>query len=159
MRLAHSGDAPFIWSVRIGAGRQGFRFVDAGGVETATDARTNWSAAAGLGRYSPRLGYVAVEYRHDRRFFSRTAAGPPSGRTLDIASIEWRRFFPGGRVAINPSFSRDLRGNISSIDLPFYFLALSSGSLAGGARAGWRSDTRTVAVALFVGTAIRLTSP
>jgi hypothetical protein len=173
IRLAHSGDAPTILNVRAEAGRETFRFVHRADLTNDAETHTSWSLAAGLGRYSPRLGYLAVEYQRQRRFRAgqsselcesatttallrcRTVVlGGPSGQTLDIGSVEWRHFFPGGRFAINPSASRDIRGGVSWIDLPFYFLTLSSGSLAGGATARWRSDTNDIAVALFVGAAL-----
>jgi hypothetical protein len=86
-----------------------------------------------------------------------TVVGPPTERSRHAAVIEWRRFLPGGNVAIDPSFAYDFRGQASSIDVPFYFLALSAGGLAGGARAAWRSDEKGVVVAVFIGAALHIT--
>lgn len=179
IRLAHSGDAPAILSIRGSAGRDEFKYVDRDSLESGSRTATSWAVALGAGRYRPGIGYVAVEFGRQRQFRTeppaelchtaasttasgtlvcRTAViGPPAGRTLDIGRVEWRHFFAGGGVAVNPSLSHDFREGASSIDLPFYCLTLSSGALSGGARASWRSDTQQVTVAIFVGTALRLT--
>jgi hypothetical protein len=83
--------------------------------------------------------------------------GAPSRRTLNLLDVEWRRFFPRGNIAINPSIAHDFSEEVTAIDVPFYFLSLSTGGLAGGARASWRSDTKEFAVGVFVGTALGLT--
>jgi hypothetical protein len=173
-RLAHSGDSPLVATVRATGGREAFKYLDVATLATASGAHTNWAAALGAGRYSPGIGYVSLEWEHQRRFQAaapveicrasspdllqcRTAvAGPPAAWNLDIGTMSWRYFFPGGRAAINPSFARDFTRRVSSADLPVYFLASPSAALAGGARATWRSDTHDLIVAIFVGAALGL---
>jgi hypothetical protein len=175
IRLAHSGDAPLIANVRGSAGREAFTFADRTTLAERSEAHTDWSLALGLGRYAPGTGYVAVEYEHQQRFAGGastalcnvrstsvfqcqdTVLDPPTRTTLDVGTIEWRLFFPGGRLAVNPILAHDFTGDVSSVNVPLYFLISSTGSLAGGARVGWRSDTGELGVAVFVGTALRLT--
>jgi hypothetical protein len=84
--------------------------------------------------------------------------GAPSEKHADIASIEWRYFFAGGRAALNPSLARDLKGYVTALDVPVYFLTRSSGGLSGGARVSWRSDTNNdLTIAVFIGTTLGLT--
>jgi hypothetical protein len=175
VRLAHSGSAPVIVSLHGSIAEERFSYRDRIGLASESQSHTSWAAGFGAGRFLPGFGYLALEYEHHRRFHAGETAnlcetvapalmtcrsvvlGGPTGQGLDIAALEWRFFFRGGRVAMNPSTTHDFRNAASAVDIPVYFLALSSGGLAGGARASWRSDTHDVAVGFFVGTALRPT--
>ena len=179
LRLARSGGAPAVLNLRGSVGSTAFTYVDRSTLASASESRMEWSAAAGIGRYTPRLGYVAVEYEHQQRFDRGDAAqlchlttgagqtdildcrdvvvGGPTGRSREVGAIEWRWFLPGGKLAVNPSVARDFRGRAVSVDVPVYFLASPSAGLAGGARATWRSDHPGVAMAIFVGAALHVT--
>ena len=141
VRLAHSSNAPLIGSAHAGVGRARFAYLDPGTLAAASEAHMNWEAGFGIGRYTPGLGYVAVEYEHQERFhagettdFCQTVStsalecrtvvvGRPTGRRLEIGGIEWRLFASGGRLAMNPSASRDFRGRVWARSI---FLSTSS---------------------------------
>jgi hypothetical protein len=176
LRLSHAGDTPIILTARATLGRRTFHYAERATLETASETHDDVAAAAGAGRYDPRLGYVGVEYQFlrefdagdseqlcvlrdaDRTLECRSAVlGAPSRLTRQGAAIEWRRFLPGGRVAVNPTIARDFRNGVTAVDVPIYFLRLDGGALAGGVRAAWRSDTNVTTVSVFVGAALRLT--
>ena len=74
LRLAHSGDALVVLNVRGSVGPTAFTYVDRATLARASESRTEWSAAAGIGRYAPGLGYVAAEYEHQQQFEKGDAA-------------------------------------------------------------------------------------
>jgi hypothetical protein len=177
LRLAHAGNTPTTINARATIGRRAFRFVDEDTLASEETARTSVALAAGLGHYAPRTGYIAAQFQFVRDYDAGDteqlcALGPGGGllacrsavvggpvrRTREGGSVEWRLFLPGGRVAVNPSFARDVRGRTSAVSVPIYFLSLAAGGLAGGARASWRSDEPGVTVAVFVGAALHLTN-
>jgi hypothetical protein len=179
LRLARSGGEPVVVNLRARVGPTPFTYVDRITLTRESETKTEWSAGAGIGRYAPRVGYIAVEYEHQQQFDQGDSAqlctlaggasatsifdcrdvvvGEPSSRTREVGAIEWRGFLPGGKLAVNPSVARDFRGGIFSVDAPIYFLASPSAGLAGGARATWRSDRPGVAIAIFVGAALHVT--
>ena len=175
IRVSHAADAPVIVNAGASVGRNGFKYLDSRTLSSASTARTDWSANVSVGRYAPDTGYVALGYEYQRRFqggnpsqiclpIAGTGAlqcrnavvGAPSEATLNIGSVEWRRFFPGGHAAIDVTLARDFDNDVTAVDAPFYFLSSPKGGLTGGARASWRSDTKDIAVAVFIGTALRL---
>jgi hypothetical protein len=180
VRLARSGGAPVVVNLHASAGPTPFTYVDRATLASASETKTEWSVGAGIGRYAPRMGYIAAEYEHQQQFDKGDSAqlctltggasatsifdcrnvvvGGPSSLAREVGALEWRWFLPGGRLAVNPSVARDFRGRVFSVDAPFYFLASSSAALAGGARATWRSDRPGVAIAIFVGAALHPTS-
>lgn len=177
LRLSHAGDTPVILNIRASLGRAGFSYLDRATLASHSEAHNNWSAEFGVGRYAPATGYIGVGYQYQHRFEggSSTEICRPLGATLatqckssvlgapgekqsDIGTIEWRYFFPKGRVALSPSLARDFKGRVTAVDAPVYFLTRSTGGISGGARVGWRSDTRNdVRVAVFIGTSLGLT--
>jgi hypothetical protein len=182
LRLARSGGSPVVVNLRGSVGPTAFTFVDRTTLAAASESHTAWSAAFGVGRYTPHLGYVAAEYEHQQQFERGDSAqlctftsstegggatntfdcravvvGGPSTSTREVGAVEWRWFLPGGKVAVNPSAARDFRGRVVSADVPFYFLTSPDAGLAGGARATWRRDRPGVAIAIFVGAALHVT--
>lgn len=83
---------------------------------------------------------------------SKMAVGAPSKNKKQIASIELRRYFRAGSLAVNPRFSYEFENDVSAVRLPIYFLKDGKGTLNGGLAAGWRSDTEDYTLSLFVGT-------
>ena len=176
IRVSHAADAPVIVNAGASVGRNGFKYLDSATLAATSIARTDWSANVSVGRYAPSTGYVAVGYEYQRRFQGGTASqiclpvggtsalqcknavvGAPRENTLNVGSVEWRRFFPGGHAALDVTVARDFSEDVTAVDVPFYFLSSPQGGLTGGARASWRSDTRDIAVAVFIGTALKLT--
>jgi hypothetical protein len=176
LRLSHASGSPTVVNASVSAGRKTFKYVDKASLASESEGHNAIEASAGFGHYARATGYLAATYRFQRQFEAgdseqlcslnaaatllecRSAVvGPPSRTTRQVGSAEWRWFFPGGRLAVNPSVARDFRGDVSSVDFPVYFLSLAAGGLAGGARASWRSDEKSVAVSVFVGAALRLT--
>jgi hypothetical protein len=176
VKASHAADAPVIVNAGASVGRNGFKYLDSVTLTSSSIARTDWSANVSVGRYSPGTGYVAVGYEYQQRFQGGSASqvclpigstgalqcknavvGAPKENTLNIGSVEWRRFLPGGHAAVDVTVARDFDDEVTAVDVPFYFISSPGGGLTGGARASWRSDTKDVAVAVFIGTALKLT--
>jgi hypothetical protein len=75
--------------------------------------------------------------------------GAPFTRDRAIASISGA-WSVGGNGAARLTVSQDLRRGTTGIDLPVWIIANAAGGLAGGARFGYRTNSRQLTVALFV---------
>lgn len=84
-----------------------------------------------------------------------TALDGPTQKDAEVVILQYRRFFTEN-LAISPKVARDIKSNITQIDVPVYFFRNPTGGLTGGASASWRSDEREVTARIFVGAALRL---
>ncbi len=75
--------------------------------------------------------------------------GAPRRKLATVADVEIRKSI-GGVAGVRLTLSRDFRNRVTGIDLPIYVVPNVSGALSGGARLGYRSDTRHLGVGLFV---------
>jgi hypothetical protein len=87
---------------------------------------------------------------------SEAVVGPPKSATGRVATLEWRKFVPGGLAAFNPSLRRAFEEGVTAIRLPLYFFLNDKKGLAGGGRLDWRSDTEVWDFAIFVGTVLTI---
>jgi hypothetical protein len=83
----------------------------------------------------------------------------PSVRAASVRSslparvtLEVRRRFSA--FALSPWIQYDAIGHVTAVGVPVYFLRSDKGSLNGGVRANWRSDTKAVTLSIFVGTVL-----
>jgi hypothetical protein len=171
LALTGALEVPTMVGVSASFGRRSFEYIDAGDEEAVAN-HDNVTAAAYVARYWRRAGYLALRGTFKRAWSAaegdpdeicqavpgrdlarcRTAPlGPPQVRTTGVATLEWRRFL-GPDLALNPTVSRDFEARVWSLQLPIYFLATDKG-LTGGARLGYRSDTRQLTFGVFVGAA------
>ena len=168
---------PVLVGLRVRAGRNEFKWRDKTTLAESVSHHNDWSVSGTVGFYNPRMGFLGGQFdRQDSyRGGSKTnvcqplagtnattcrdlVLGAPTKTSRSIARIELRRFSRGGKFAINPSWSRDLDEDVSSLQLPIFFLQDGKGGLNGGVTAGWRSDTKAFTLSLFVGASLDLAS-
>jgi hypothetical protein len=172
---------PVLLGVRVRGGRNRFKYADQTTFEQSSVVHDNWSVSASAGVFKPSVGLLALRYEYQSVFVEGAGAreicapqtetdalecrslvlAPPREKKKSILRGEWRRFLPGGRVAVDLLVSHDFNEKVSSIDLPIYILTERSdkdgkGGLTGGARFGWRSDTDDFTLGVFVGGRFKL---
>ena len=165
-----------LWGITAGASRASFEYLTPEDLEDAEEHHNNWKIGAHVGHYRPKLGYLrlGVAYKSaygpgeasaseicqpiedaDAQRCREIVVGAPSNRESTIATLEWRYFLPGGKLAISPSLSRDFKNEVTSYVLPIYFLG-AKGGLTGGARIGYETENEKVTFAIFVGAALKV---
>jgi hypothetical protein len=165
-----------LWGLTAGVSRSTFTYLTAVDLDAQEESHSNWKLGAHVGLYRPTTGYLRAGVAHldTYRPAEATASeicqavdgaeatrcreiviGAPTNVRSTIASLEWRYFLPGGKVAISPSISRDLENRVTALILPVYFLG-SEGGLTGGARIGWESEKEAITFAIFVGAALKV---
>jgi hypothetical protein len=175
-RLKGLDSNPWLFTFSAAAGRTDFKFFHPSDLALARENHTDWAASLYGGRYSPALGYIAAGYEYERSWSPaggarqicvplgmlpalecRSAAvGFPAQDSGHVVRGQWRKFFPGGRGAVNPIVARDFTAGITSIRLPVYFFLRGNEGLAGGARFDWRSDSDASSLVVFIGTVFSL---
>jgi len=169
------GHGSFIYGVEATyAAEKKYDFITTESLTKQSEKHDGISLGAELGWLPYRWGifFVGLSYRYEEGYkaqpeqdicapfgedlgalsCSKAAVGAPSKSKKQIASIELRRYFRGGSLAVNPRFSYDFENDVSGVRLPIYFLKDGKGALNGGLAAGWRSDTEDYTLSLFVGT-------
>jgi len=172
--LLHLNDIPWLIGGDVSVGRSGFKFLEPDTLAAQSWSKESFSATGRVGLYVPALGFVFGSYSYKRGY---SAAGPasnicqplpntnatkcqtavigePTEKKRHVASLEVRKFF-AGPVATTPSFQFDLENDVRIVDVPIYFMR-TAGSLTGGIRFNWRSDTKETQAVVFIGTAIGL---
>lgn len=175
-RLTGLNTSPWMFRGATSLGRSKFTVGAEPDLDPLTEHHNDWAASASVGRYSPGTGYVGAEVEYERaweaagkKICTPVAAvtgaiecrdvilGPPTRGASTVAKLQWRRFFRGGHMAINPMIVQDLSEKVTKLRLPVYFFADDKEGLAGGARVDWDSDSGDARFVLFVGTAIAIT--
>ena len=86
--------------------------------------------------------------------------GPPTRDHSAIARLNLRHRFLGkdgpGHLAISPTLSYDISDNVFGAELPVYFIPGGDDLLTGGAKVGYRTDTKDVTFGIFIGKAFGL---
>jgi hypothetical protein len=174
--LANADETPWLITVKGAVGRTKFTYSPTRTpFAPQSDYQNDWSLGASVGRYEPTMGYVAARYSFQRTWTPAGAArqfcspieagsaecrsyivGPPAVNEQQIVDLQWRKFLPGGRVALNPIVGRDFDAEITFVRVPVYFFTDANGGLAGGARFEWRSDTREPSFVVFVGAVLKI---
>jgi hypothetical protein len=80
---------------------------------------------------------------------------PPRKTQTEFLELEARGL--AGNFGIGVHLTRDLRANVTTVELPVYFLqnlGTSKMEMNLGARAKWQSDTRAYSLSVFVGPAL-----
>lgn len=171
--LAH--ETPVVVTLTGGVSRTTFEYSLTEQFAAKKDPHDNWKLAGSVGWYSPTLGFLAVGGALQQTWVPAGKArqlcaplddttslecrtfvvGTPTSTRQHLVTVQWRRFLPGGRVAFSPTVAFDVRNDIRHVRLPVYFFADANGGVAGGVRADWRSDTRTTALVVFIGAALK----
>lgn len=174
--LANANENPWLITVKGAVGRTKFSFSPTRTpYAPQAEYQNDWSFGASVGRYEPVMGYIAASYTFQRAWTPAGAArqicapieagnlecrnfivGSPAKTEQQIVNVQWRKFLPGGKVAVNPFIGRDFDTKITFVRVPVYFFSDENNGLAGGARFEWRSDTREPSFVVFVGAALKV---
>jgi hypothetical protein len=174
--LEHLNDKPWLFGGEASVTQRAFQFLQPATFDAASKNEIGFSTSARFGVFSPSLGFLFASYSYERDF---VAAGRPSdicrplggsatlrcqmavvGGPVDanqsVVSVELRRLLgPGSKAGLSPALRYDLEAESWLVDVPVYFVP-GSGSVSGGVRFTWRSDTKDVTAVAFVGTLFEL---
>lgn len=163
-----------IYGVKIGAGRNDFKWIDPSTLADQRERHNNWTVGAVAGVYNSRIGFLAAGFDYQgvyepgnkyticrpigdtdgEKCQDRPLEGPTK-KNKAIGRIEWRRFLFGSRVALNPIASRDFKSRVNSLEIPVYFLQNADDKgLNGGVSVGWRSDQKGMVAQVFIGASL-----
>jgi hypothetical protein len=162
---------PVFLTARAKVGQQEFHFVDEETLESDDQTHAGHEFTASVGAYMRGKFYIATSYRGGREFTAKRKAnicspfeetdslecrdvvlGAPTERATEKFDIEIRRLF--GTLGFQARLSRDLRENITFVEVPVYFLqklGLSDMELNGGVAVKWQSDTDDFSISAFIG--------
>lgn len=171
------GDSPSasVWGATGKVGQADFDYYDPATLAKMSDHRTAWSARAYFA-YKPLNADRLYTFQYERQLAWEgqedkilcPAAGPasscvkgapgkPTKVERDILSAELRQRTGMGAFALNLSY--DAANEVSAIGLPVYLTSDEKGSLIGGIRFDWRSDTGEAKASIFVGTPLTFALP
>jgi hypothetical protein len=167
--LANAVGSPS-FTARVGLARHHFDYREPATLTEASQGRTGTSFSAGaalkLVNVAGRLAYRRESsYRGAREqqvcvpatfgptgttTCSNMVVGGPAHATKDVVEGEIRGSWEGAG-AIRLHVAHDFTSSTTGVDLPVYVIPNVSGSLAGGVRLGYRTDTKRWSAAMFVG--------
>ena len=96
-----------------------------------------------------------MNYSRGTEFKPTQTGGPPKSQTMETLEFEIRRLF--GSFGGGAHLTRDLQANITTVEIPFYFLSKMGSSdmeLNGGVAVRWQSDTKKFSIVAFIGPAL-----
>lgn len=165
---------PVFLTASAKAEQQDFRFVDSATLASGKESHIGRSFTAAVGTFMQGKYYGELSYSRGTEFsggrtadlcapFGSTRAlecrkvtlGPPTEATSEDLKIEMRRLF--GSIGFAARLARDLESNVTSAELPIYFLQKMGASeveLNGGIAIKWNSDTDDFSVSAFIGPAL-----
>jgi hypothetical protein len=177
LELAYANRNPWTIGLSVEVGRTEFEYRRLSDLGAQSEGHNDWTIGASVGQYEPLRGYLKASYNYERSWSAggkkreictpladsvanatecrSLVLAPPEQDELHLATIEWRKFFRGGHVAINPAFTRDLGEGVNQFTLPLYFFADEDGGLAGGIRGIWQKGAKP-AIFIFIGTALTI---
>lgn len=172
--ILKSQRSPIFLTVRAKTGQEEFRFVDASTLASGKESHNGQQLTGSVGAYLHSGFYSSLSYRRGTAFaagrtanlcspFGSTGAlecrdlvvGPPTKKTSEALEFEIRRLF--GSLGLAARLSRDLKNDITEVELPIYFLqkmGTSEMELNGGIAIKWRSDTEDYSISAFIGPAL-----
>ncbi len=174
IRGAVRWSVPITLALNTGWGRKSFQWTDVNTLQAGKSERTNWNIQAAAGSFVPPIGFISVEYTRQELFESapsvqlcvpvgspgvqtcrQTSTAAPSRRSDNLITGELRHFF-GRELAAAVALTRNLSQDVTSVEVPLYFLPdATSGRLNGGIAANWSTDDRGVRMSVFIGTVFR----
>jgi hypothetical protein len=173
-RLLKMDDTPLYLNATASLTRRTFDYLDAA-LDGQSEDHTSASVVFRIGAFSRRFGFGFLSYAYEERWqpggapeticqpldvgdalgCADAVRGAPSKRVGSVLGGELRRFF-GAAIAVAPSVKHDFKSKVTAVAVPLYFLRNKEGSLTGGVRASWRSDTEALRLLVFVGTSFSL---
>lgn len=166
--------AKVAWGLTGKVGYEKFDFLDATAFKKASDSRTPWSAKAYLGIIpDSKTAAVDIAYEYQDAFKAQDqkticpaasgasvvtcltgALGAPKETKKSIFSFEGKTKLPiaiyGVSVAAAAKLSYEAKSDVFGVDVPVYLV--SDEKLSGGIRTGYRSDTKSMVVGIFIST-------
>lgn len=164
----------YTWGFSAKGGYKDFDFFDSASLDKQTERKSQWSAQI-FGSLSPfenalAVGSFQIQQSYDDAS-SKTlcpAAGSgtapvqcvngpigiPVDKRSELLTLEYRQALKSMAWAL--SVTRDFKNKLSGVQLPIYLVSDSKGSLTGGVRLDWTSDTHKTSVGVFVGQPFKL---
>lgn len=159
-----------IWGATAKLGYQDFEYISTASTTKLKQNETPWSVSV-WGAFQPQNKELlyALTAQYQRTFKEGAASAvcpapstppaalvclsgpldPPKLSTKRLLTAEARARLSGVGVAF--SITRDFEAKITGVELPIYFVADKDGKLTAGVKAGWRSDTKSTSLGVFVG--------
>lgn len=171
----HAGSTPVFLGLGASLGRNRFDYLDPATLESSSASYNNWRVDANVGLFRPDIGTVSLSYAYMRVYVAGAESdlcrplgsggalecdsavlSAPTLARHSIAGIEWRYLTAGQRLGMAARLARDFREDVTTVDVPLYFLSDPRQGLRGGVTVGWRSDSHVWTLRVFVGTAFSL---
>jgi hypothetical protein len=160
---------PVLVTGRAKVGRQQYDYADPPLFNDANVVHTSYGFNGAVGVIIPTGDFIQASFQYQKGYNEQDseqvctpitgstsshcrdiAVGAPTAQLKKIVQLE-ARIFPSLSVGFNPKFAYDFVKSAVSLQMPIYMFHAKEGGLNGGVTAGWRSDTRSFKVALFVG--------
>lgn len=160
---------PVLLTARAKFGREVYEFASSPVFKDERETHTSYAFTGALGTIIPTGDLIQASFQYQKAFEAEDseqictafdgststrcrdiAIGPPILQRKRIIQIEGR-IFPSVAVGFNPKIAYDFNKEAVSLQLPIYMFRAKEGGLNGGVIAGWRSDTKSFKVSLFIG--------
>jgi hypothetical protein len=166
---------PWFYSFSLEGGRQNYKWIDRTALSDMKESQTSRAVVFSVSTLRKNDDFLSLAYRKATDYEAgkptqlcvplaegspalvckTTALDAPTKKDAEVVVLQYRRFFTES-LAISPKVARDIKSNITQIDLPIYFFRNPTGGLTGGAAASWRSDEKEITARIFVGAALKL---
>ncbi len=151
--------AVWVSNLDVNAEQKEFQGADASSTPQsalAKESHTNFKLTASEGVYFKGRIYASLNYSRGTEFTAAQTAGlPPTSQRAEALEFEIRSLFRSFGVAAH--LTRDLQANVTSIEIPLYFLqkmGTSDMEFNGGVTLKCRSDNRKCSLSAFIGPAL-----
>lgn len=165
----------WLYTFSAEGGRQSYKWIDRTALTELKETQTSRAFTFSVSTLRENNDYISLAYRKATNHEAgkptqlcsplaegstslvcrQTALDGPTRKDADVVALQFRRFITDS-LAINPKIARDLKDNITQIDLPFYIFKNNDGALTGGAAASWRSDEKELTARIFIGATLKL---
>ena len=165
----------WIWGVTAKLGYQEFEFVNAANVTRLKKNKTPWAAGAYVA-YNPDAWHavitLGVQYQDAYKdakagvvcpssavsgapvVCESGPVGSPKETKKRLVSLSGRRAFALAGIGLTTTY--DFESKVFAAELPVYFVKDKDGKFSAGVKAGWRDDTHSTVVSVFVGSTFGL---
>jgi hypothetical protein len=177
LHLLHADRKPFFIGGGVELGRTRFKYLDRATLDPQAANHNDWLVIGRAGVFLAPVGFVLASYSYSQAFSPapstslctplsgtsvpgattcRTVAlGAPTADKGSTVGLELRRISASG-IGIAPAVRYLFDSDVTTVEVPIYFIPGSDKSMVGGVRVGWRSDQKNVTVSVFVGGAFGL---
>ncbi len=165
----------WLYSFAGEGGRQNYKWIDRADLSEKKESQTSRAFTFSVSTLRKNDDYISLAYRKATNYeggkptqlcspladgstslvCKQTSLDGPTQKDAEVVILQYRRFITDS-LAISPKIARDLKDNITQIDLPIYVFKNNDGALMGGAAASWRSDEKEVTARVFIGATLKL---